>query len=71
MQNHRIKKMFVYIFLLAFFTVLGVNYLKERGQYHTLQQKTVEDPEFRILCAKIGSYYQMSVKLSSKMWKRM
>lgn len=47
MQNHRIKKMFVYIFLLAFFTVLGVNYLKERGQYHTLQQKTVEDPEFR------------------------
>lgn len=47
MRNRKIGKMFLYIFLLALFTVLGTNYLKEKGQYHTGQQKTVEDPEFR------------------------
>ncbi len=47
MEIQKIKKLFLYIFLLSFFTVLGTNYLKERGLYYTIQQKTVEDPEFR------------------------
>ena len=47
MRNQKIEKMLIYIFLLAFFTVLGTNYLEEKGRGYTLQQKTVEDPEFR------------------------
>ena len=47
MRNQEIEKMLLYIFLLAFFTVLGTNYLNEKGQYYARQQKTVDDPEFR------------------------
>ena len=47
MRNQKIEKMLLYIFLLAFFTVLGTNYLNEKGQYYARQQKTVDDPEFR------------------------
>ncbi len=47
MRNQKIDRMILYIFLLAFFTVLGTDYLEEIGRRRTLQQKTVEDPEFR------------------------
>jgi murein DD-endopeptidase MepM/ murein hydrolase activator NlpD len=47
MRNQKIERTILYIFLLAFFTVLGTDYLEEIGRCRTLQQKTVEDPEFR------------------------
>ena len=47
MRNQKIERTILYIFLLAFFTVLGPDYLEEIGRCRTLQQKTVEDPEFR------------------------
>ena len=33
--------------LLALFTVLGTDYLKELSHYNTLQKKTIEDEEYR------------------------
>lgn len=47
MQNQNPGKILIVIFLLAFFTVLGTNYLREAGRYNTLQKKTVEDEEYR------------------------
>ena len=35
------------ILLLALFTVLGTDYLKELSHYNTLQKKTIEDEEYR------------------------
>lgn len=47
MQIRKIKNMVILLLLLAFFSVLGIGYLKGRGVYHTIQKQTVEDPEFR------------------------
>lgn len=47
MLIQKIRDMVTAIFLIAFFTVLGTNYLRDMGRYHTLQQKTLEDPQFR------------------------
>ena len=47
MQRKKIEKLLISLIIISLFTVLGTNYLKERGRYHTRQQKTIEDPEFR------------------------
>lgn len=47
MQRQKMKKLIISLILISSFTVLGTDHLKERGQYHTLQQKTIEDPQFR------------------------
>lgn len=76
MQYQKIKNLIISIFLIALFTVLGANHIRETGRSHELLQKTIDDRNsegtfFPILCCKIGSHYQKSVKLSSQMWKRM
>lgn len=47
MQRKKIEKLLISLIIISLFTVLGTNYLRERGRYHTRQQKTIEDPEFR------------------------
>lgn len=47
MQVHKIKRLLLFLFIISLFSVLGINYLEDLGRYNTLQQKTIEDPEFR------------------------
>lgn len=47
MQYQKIKNLIISIFLIALFTVLGANHIRETGQSHELLQKTIDDPEFR------------------------
>ena len=76
MQYQKIKNLIISIFLIALFTVLGANHIRETGRSHELLQKTIDDPEFRRdffsdSMLQNRSHYQKSVKLSSQMWKRM
>lgn len=47
MQYQKIKNLIISIFLIAFFTVLGTNHIREIGRSHELLRKTIDDPEFR------------------------
>ncbi len=47
MHVKRIEKLLLLLVIISLFTVLGTDYLKELGRHNTLQQKTIEDPEFR------------------------
>ncbi len=47
MQRWKIKNLVLSIFLIAFFIVLGINYMRGLGRGYELSRKTIEDPEFR------------------------
>lgn len=47
MLMQKIKELSIAIFLMAFFIVLGTEYLRELGRYHSQQQQTIADPQFR------------------------
>ena len=47
MQYQKIKNLIISIFLIALFTVLGANHIRETGRSHEHLQKTIDYPEFR------------------------
>ncbi len=47
MQRWKVKNLFIAIFLIAFFFVLGTNHMRDVGRGYELSRKTIEDPEFR------------------------